>query len=164
MAIANRISVTIPATVITDVTTKLLDAFTLLKPYLVNNLSKEDLQNVAKMGDKSEPFVEKGLEQSKNNASLVPAWVTVSEADKDFLYFKVMRPIETILQQMFEAVSNSRTEAGAEALDAMNDFYKSIQQAAHTGVAIAIPIYEELKKRYAYNGVRKRPGTDDAKK
>lgn len=59
-----------------------------------------------------------------------------------------------MLNQFAQQVSNSRIEAGAEVMDAVNDFYKSVQQAANNGLPTAQPIYAEMKKRYAAQGKR----------
>jgi hypothetical protein len=59
MAIPNRISTAIPATVIADVITKLTDAQNLLKPYLLATLTAEEVGALAKLGEKSEPFADK---------------------------------------------------------------------------------------------------------
>ncbi len=159
MAIPNRISSTIPATVITDAITKITDAQNLLKPYLLATLTADEVGALAKLGEKSEPFADKGIEFAKTNAAFVPSWVNIPEAEKDFGYFEALRPVDTLLSQLSKQVTNSRIEAGAEVLDAVNDFYKAVQQAHLNGVAAATPIYNEMKKRYIANG-RKKPTAD----
>lgn len=149
MAIANRISVLIPAATITDALTKINDAFTLLKPFLLASLTADEISGLAKLGEKSEPFANKGIEYAKNNAPLVPSWVNIAEAEKDFGYFEALRPVDLLLAQFGKQVANSRIEAGAEVLDAVNDFYKSVKAAHQNGVPTATPIYNELKQRYA---------------
>jgi hypothetical protein len=62
--------------------------------------------------------------------------------------------------QLALRISQTRIVAGAEALDCINDFYKSVKQDAEDGIAEAKPIYEELKKRYISNGNRKAKSTD----
>lgn len=162
MAIPNRISATIPAQVIADVVTKLKEVQTLLSPYLVNTLSSDDVATLSKLGEKSEPYVTKGLEYAKSNGGFVPSWVNIPESDKDFTYFTALRPVDTLLTQIAAQVADSRIEAGAEALDAINDFYKSVQQAHNSGVAAATPIYNDLKERYIRNG-KKASNIDSAK-
>jgi hypothetical protein len=116
---------------------------------VVETLTSEDVASLGKLGEKSEPYVTKGLEYSKKNAAFVPSWVNIAEADKDFTYFNVLRPVDTLLAQLAKQVANSRIETGAEALDAINDFYKSAHQAHNSGVAAAAIIYNDLKERYA---------------
>ncbi len=162
MAIPNRISATIPEAVIAEVITKIKEAQALLLPHLVNTLTSEDVAGLAKLGEKSEPFVTKGLEYAKTNGGFVPTWVDIPEANKDFVYFNALRPIDILLAQLAGQVADSRIEAGAEALDAVNDFYKTVQQANKSGLAAALPIYNDLKERYASYG-KKATKTDSPK-
>ncbi len=157
MAIANRISAVIPAATITDATTKINDAFNLLKPFLLATLTAEEIGGMAKLGEKSEPFANKGIEYAKTNGALVPSWVNIAEAEKDFGYFEALRDTDLLLAQFAKQVANSRIEAGAEVLDAVNDFYKSVKAAHQNGVPTATPIYTELRQRYAAqaNSLRK---------
>ncbi len=155
MSIPNRISTTIPADVIADAIVKLTEAQNLLKPYLLAALTSNEVGSLAKLGEKSEPFADKGIEFAKTNVPFVPSWVNIPEADKDYNYFKSLRPIDILLTQFSMQVADSRIEAGAEVLDAINDFYKSVKQAHLNGIAAATPIYEELNKRYIANGRRK---------
>ena len=148
MAIPNRISAVIPDGVITDAIAGINTAITKLKPYLLDSLTADEVGGLAKLGEKSEPFVDKGLEFATTNGTFVPNWVDMPEAEKDFGYFEALRPVDILLGQFAKQVANSRIEAGAEALDAVNDFYKSVKQAHTNGVAAATPIYEEMKKRY----------------
>lgn len=155
MAIANRISAVIPAATIADATTKINEAITLLKPFLLSTLTAEEVSSLAKLGEKSEPFADKGIEFAKTNASLVPSWVNIPEAEKDLGYFEALRDIDLLLAQFAKQVANSRIQAGAEALDAVNDFYKSVKAAKADGVPAALPIFNELKQRYASIAVGK---------
>jgi methylmalonyl-CoA mutase N-terminal domain/subunit len=72
----------------------------------------------------------------------------VVEAEKDFIVYEELRPVATILNQYSEQVSLTRKVAGIEALEFANDFYKSVKEDAEDGVAAAIPIADELGKRY----------------
>lgn len=80
MAIANRVSFSIPAATQNDVITKITDAFNLLKPFLLPTLTADEIGSLAKLGEKSEPYAEKGIEFAKTNAPLVPGWVNIAEA------------------------------------------------------------------------------------
>lgn len=148
MAIANRISEVIPATVLADVTTKITEARTLLKPYLLTALEAADIDGLAKLGEQREPFASKGIEYAKTNTSLVPSWVNIAEAEKDMAVFEALRPIDVQMAQFAREIHFTRIEAGAEVLDAVNDFYKSVKRAHLDGIAAATPIFSDMKKRY----------------
>ncbi len=164
MAIPNRISTTIPAAAIADAIAKITDAKNLLKPYLLETLTADEVNALAKLGEKSEPFADKGIEYAKTNAQFVPSWVNIPEAEKDLGYFEALRPVDILLSQLSIQVAGSRIEAGAEVLDAVNDFYKAVQQAHFNGVAAATPIYDEMRKRYTANGRRDKTKKTDLPK
>ena len=156
MAVPNRISAVIPPATQAKVIDLLTQAQNELKPYMVDILSKEEENSLAKLGEKSEPFVEKGVDFTFSNPQFVPSWVFPVEAKNDFELFNDLRPIELLVLQIGGAVSSTRTVGGAEALAAINDFYKSVRAAHKAGIAAATPIYEELRKRYVDNGKRKK--------
>lgn len=155
MAIPNRISTTVPAATITDALAKINEGFNLLKPYLLATLTTEEIDGLAKLGEKSEPFATKGIEYAKTNNQFVPSWVSIPESEKDFTYFNALRPVDILLAQFAKQVADSRIEAGAEVMDVVNDYYKSVKQAHLSGVPAATPIYEDLKQRYIPLGKRK---------
>jgi hypothetical protein len=150
----NRISIVIPQKDINDATDLINQGFNKIKPYLIEALSQDEMGGIAKLGEKSEPFVSKGIEFANTNADLVPRRCDVAEAEKDFDVFEALRPLDILVAQYALRLSQTRVIAGSEALDCINDFYKSVQQDAKDGVAAAIPIYNELKVRYAANGNR----------
>ena len=78
----------------------------------------------------------------------MPSWVNIAEAEKDMAVFEVLRPVDTLMAQLAREIHFTRIEAGAEVLDAVNDFYKSVKRAHLDGVGAATPIFTELKKRY----------------
>jgi hypothetical protein len=162
MAIANRISEVIPATVIADATTKITDARNLLKPYLLTALEASDIDGLAKLGEQSEPFASKGIDYAKTNAALVPSWVNIAEAEKDMAVFEVLRPVDTLMAQFAREIHFTRIEAGAEVLDAVNDFYKSVKRAHLDGIAAATPIFTDMKKRYEKLSISKMKANKEA--
>jgi hypothetical protein len=84
MANKNLISEVIPEKVIDDATKGLNDVFTLLKPYLMDNITKEQIDAMPKLGEKSEPYVDKGLEYATNHPNTVPRRCNIAEAEKRF--------------------------------------------------------------------------------
>lgn len=148
MSNKNIINETIPAAVITDTTTAITTAYNLIKPYLVEALSQDEINGIPKLGEKSEPYVDKAIEFAKNNVNTVPRRCKFDEAEKDFAVFNVLRNLDILTNQLAIRLSHTRILAGSEAIDCVNDYYKSVKQDAEDGVAEAMPIYDELKKRY----------------
>jgi hypothetical protein len=157
MANKNLVNEVIPAQVIVDATTGLNQVFTLLKPYLIDNVTTEQINSNPKLGEKSEPYVDKSLEYAGNHPNTVPRRCNIAEAKKDFNVFEILRPLEPIATQLSLMIHNTRLIAGSEAIDCANDYYKSIKQDAEDGVAEAIPIYTDLKQRYEKVGKYVRP-------
>lgn len=155
MAKANRISVNIPADALQEALKKVNEALSLVKPYLLPGLTTDEISGMAKLGEKTEPFVEKGLEFTMSNPRFMPSWGNAAEASKDYKYFSDLRPLDILVQQFGELLSHSRIEAGAESLAEINIYYKAVRAAHEAGDAEATPIFEELNKRYAENGRRK---------
>lgn len=144
----NLVNKVIPAAVITDAETKLNEAFTLLKPYIVEALDKDFIGSIPKLGEKSEPFVGNGIDYAQKHPNTVPKRCNIKEAEDDFSVYGDLKNIDIILSQMAIRVSHTRILAGSEAIDCINDYYKNVKQDAQDGIAEAIPIYDELKKRY----------------
>jgi hypothetical protein len=146
MAKTNRVSISIkPADM-----TAMLDALTLLKsklPFLLVLLPQER-KTLTKMGDKSVAFVTKALEYAAANPSLVPAFLDVTEFDKDIKVItellKVVRPLEQLQMQLEDTLM----QAGAEANEAALFFYNNAKVASKAGVPGAEPIYLDLKERF----------------
>lgn len=152
MSVPNLISTTVPQTVIENVLTALAQVETALAPYLADNLSPEHVASLFKMGTQGEIFVKKGIDHAKQQPNLVPSFVNINEAEKDYNYYVALAGVQTALEKILLKVNLNRTEAGAEAIDAINDFYKNVQFAHNTGVANATPIFNDLKDRYQKNG------------
>lgn len=151
----NRISEVIIPKDVTDGMLLIKQGFAKIEPYLLQELTTPELSHMAKLGEKSEPFVDKGIDFSKSNPNLVPRRCDFVEAEKDFNVYQILQEPDIYISQMAKKIANTRFVTGAESLDCVNDYYKSIKQDAEDGVADAIPIYEEMKKRYAANGNRK---------
>lgn len=158
----NRVSLVIPQAVIDTATGFFKQGFDALKPYLIEALSKEEREAIAKLGPKSEPYVIDGIELATSNPNLVPRKCDIPEADRDFSVFEALQAPDTLVDQISQAISSTRIVAGAEALDCINKFYNSVKDDAEDGVLEAIPVYEKLKVRYSGYG-RKKAKTDGLK-
>lgn len=66
------------------------------------------------MGDKSIAFVSKALELAAQNPILVPAYLDLSEAEKDFELTQNLMPIEQELLTLLRAVEDVMMVAGSD--------------------------------------------------
>ena len=80
----NKVSATFTAADKQAILKQLAGIRQLLKPVLSHSLSPEERKNMAKMGDKSLAFVGKALDYAGKNSSLVPPYLDLAEANKDY--------------------------------------------------------------------------------
>lgn len=104
-----------------------------LKPYLIAALSKEEFNATAKVGDKSEPYVNDCSELGKANPNLLPRKCDIAEAEKDYSVYEMLQALNVLVAQISEAINSTRTVAGAEALECINKFYDSVKSDAANG-------------------------------
>ena len=88
----NRGSLVIPQTAIDTAIGFFKQGFDTLKPYLIEALSKDESDALAKVGDKSEPFVIDGIALGKANPNLVPRKCDIAEAEKILVCMKPCKP------------------------------------------------------------------------
>jgi len=127
-----------------------------LQPLLIA-LDKRDKQMLAKMSDKSIPFVEKVMQYMKTNPEFVPPFINVTEAENDFKSFTDLREFLRPLLQMTDNLDDTETLAGSETWQASLAFYNSVKSAAKLGVLDAQAIYEDLRPRFEAQRVKANP-------
>jgi hypothetical protein len=148
MAQENMISAEITASTLTSVKTKTEEIRTLLANVLTTNLTAEERQNRLKMGEKTVAFVAKALEFATNNPTLVPSYLNLAEAKKDYALVNTTMSVLQGLATLQRGLEDTQMVAGSEAYDAALIFYASIKGACHSNVPGAQAIYDELKKQF----------------
>ncbi|GAT62971.1 hypothetical protein [Paludibacter jiangxiensis] len=148
MAQENMISAEITAPTLTTVKTKTEEIRTLLANVLTTNLTAEERQNRLKMGEKTVAFVAKALEFATNNPTLVPSYLNLAEAKKDYALVTATMSVLQGLTTLQRGLEDTQMVAGSEAYDAALIFYSSIKNACHSNVPGAQAIYDELKKQF----------------
>lgn len=143
----NKHNQNIPEEVLTQVTTKLNEILTLVKPFAVT-LTPEERKSMLKMGDKSNSFVEKALEYTRTNPEFVPAYMNVAEFEIDFVETKNLIGVMSLATQVSNSIDDTQLAAGSEAYHAALYYYGNVQQSAAVNVPGAKAIYDELKKRF----------------
>src|SRR5665647_2787387 len=107
----NRISITISAEAIAEIAAAIA-TIGLALPAPVN-LSKEERQKLAKMGDKSLAFVNKALEYARQNPGVVPAFLDVPEFEKDVLAVTSLNSVLVPLRQLVEKLDDTSLLTGS---------------------------------------------------
>lgn len=155
----NRISYVIPAADLKLIMEAIGVLQTKLAPNLIS-LSKDERQDLNKMGEASRPFVGKTIDYVDINPEFKSPYNNVEEMKKDWTLINQLGPIYNILDQLVSNIDDTLMEAGAEVLDQSNKYYGSVQIAAKDGMANAKRVYEDLAVRYEKRS--KRRGGDPA--
>ncbi len=149
MSQENKISAEISEALIADVTEKLNSINASLNGVLIFNLTADERIAVRSIGDKSLAFVEKSLDYASGNPSLVPIYLDIPEAKKDF---ELSRNLYGILQQvntLQRSLEDTMMVAGSEAYDAALIFYNSVKGASRVNVPGSEAVYNDLQKRFS---------------
>lgn len=146
MAQHNQVSVTLSAADLAEIQQSVQTLQQRLI-FLVN-LTPEERQAHARLGDKSLAFVEKSLEYAKENPQYVPPFLNVNEFERDMTLISQLRSILRPLGILLEGIDDTIMLAGSESYSAALLFYQSIKMAKTMNFAGTDSIYEELAKRF----------------
>lgn len=146
----NKVSITISD----EAMTENLEAVKTLNGNLQGliNLTDEERQTLAKMGDKSVAFVNKNLEYAKKNPHIVPTFLDIQEFEKDVVVVNDLKKMMIPLQQLVEKLDDTTMQAGSEAYTAALIFYTAVKGAAKAGVPGMKTVYEDLQARFPGRG------------
>ncbi len=117
------------------------------------NLTPSERQEMLKMGDKTLAFVEKSISYAGTNPGLVPPYLNLSEAAKDYWLAQDMAQIARELRILLQGVEDTLMVTGSEAYTASLVFYGSVKAASRTDSPGSHAIYADLSERFP----RKRP-------
>lgn len=143
----NVVSIVIPPGELQQVIWKLQEINQILKPFLIA-LTEEERKTIAKMGEKTQPFVEKALEYAQSSPQFAPAYMSVPELQIDMKAVADLTSILQILQPLCDNVNDTEMLSGSEAFLAALTYYNSVKHAAKVNVPSAKAIYEDLKVRF----------------
>jgi len=152
MSQSNKISIGINPEESAAISAALEQLKAALKPILTINLTADERLSTLKMGDKTLAFVGKTLEYGSQNPTLVPNYVDLDEAKKDF---KLSADIYTIFQQLktlVRGVEDTGMVAGSEAYEAALVIYHSIKGASRSDIPGTQAMHDDLKQRFPGRG------------
>jgi len=147
MAKDNLVSIQIPAEDQDAIRAALTVLDEKLQPFLIA-LTKDEKKGLPKMRDKSLPFVEKAIEYAEGNPSLVPGFLDVNEMKTDFQAVTLLTEFFRLVEKLYQTLDDTILLSGSEAYKAALNFYKTVQQAAKSGIPGAQVIYDDLKQRF----------------
>jgi len=143
----NRISVSIPQQVIDDALANIKKASDSLKPYL-QGLTEDERGSIAKMGDKSSPFVSKSFNYCGSNPEFAPNFLNVTELEKDLGTVDQLTPVLNAVSVLRSDLDDTVMLCGSEAFTGARYYYNSVSFAAKNGNTAAKPIAEDLARRF----------------
>jgi hypothetical protein len=149
MSQENLVSIVIPADKLTAIQTNINALSTSLENYLLFNLTPSDRLELSKMGDKTIAFVQKSLEYAESNPTLVPAYLDITEAKKDFALTQELNNILKQISTLQRAIEDTTMVAGSEAYNAALVFYNSVKGASRVNVPGSEAVYNDLQQRFA---------------
>ncbi len=127
-----------------------------LAPKLIA-LEADDKKALAKIGERSLPFVEKCVQYAESNPEFLPFYVSAVELKKDFTAFSVLKNLLRPLSQLIGNIDDTATLCGSEAINDCSSYYGSVREASQRGVPNAKPIYDDLSIRYEAQKARRKP-------
>jgi hypothetical protein len=147
MSKENVVSIQIPENELNEIKTQVLALKEKLQGYLIS-LKPAERQGIAKMSDKTVPFVEKVTEYVQSHPEFVPPFMQTEEMMIDVKAYndliQIFREVEQLCTQLDDTVMLSGSEAYLAALA----YYNSVKQAAKMNVPNAKSIYKDLKQRF----------------
>lgn len=143
----NLVSLTISKDELTEIRQAIAILEKILTPHLLE-LTKDEKEGLAKMGDKTVAFVTKATEHAEAKPALVPAFIDVAELRKDLQAIEVLRPLFNSLNQLSKSLEDTMTVAGSEAYTSALAFYQSVKVGAKMNVSGAQEIYNDLQARF----------------
>lgn len=151
MAQENKIAATIAPADKQTILQQLATIKQTLAPILFVSLTSDERMAMPKMGDKSREFVDKALDYAVKNPDLVPPYLSVQEALKDYLLVADLKEMARELSTLSQSLNDALTLAGAEAYEAALIFHASVKGASRTNTPGSEAIYEDLVKRFPYS-------------
>jgi ABC-type uncharacterized transport system involved in gliding motility auxiliary subunit len=125
-----------------------------LQPLLIA-LEAADRQSLAKMKDKSVPFLEKIVQYVQSNPEFVPIFLNTEEMKKDFKAFTILNNFLRPLAQITRNLEDTSMLCGSEAYLAGLVYYSSVKQAAKVNVPKAQAIADDLSTRFEAQKLKK---------
>jgi hypothetical protein len=132
-------------------------------PFLVN-LTNDEKQSLAKMGEGSVQFVEKSLQYGKSTPAIVPPYTNLDELTRDFNLAHKLMPINGALAKLAASLGDTTIAVGSEAMAAALSIFNTSRQAAKANVPGVKAVYDDLRTRFPGRPPKSVPAADALKK
>uniref|UniRef100_UPI00321686D2 hypothetical protein n=1 Tax=uncultured Draconibacterium sp. TaxID=1573823 RepID=UPI00321686D2 len=150
----NNAKTAIPEPVINEATQLLNNALTVLKPYLIA-LTSHERRTMAKMSDRSFPFVEKTRDYTLSSPEFIPPYMDATKLQTDLVIYDQLIELLRISKQLTNGLDDSALKTGGDGYTNALNYYNSVKQAAKINVPGAKSIHEDLSKRFVRSRTEK---------
>jgi hypothetical protein len=147
MSDSNRISLILQAEEVEQVKQLFSQIGQILAPRLIN-LTPDERVQLPKMGEKSIPFVTKGMEYLRIPGTPTPPYVNGEELEIDINAHESLRQIRQVAQPIVDMLDDTMLLCGSEAYVAVLAFYTYLKGAAKMNVPGAKTILDDLSTRF----------------
>lgn len=154
MSDSNRISLVLPPEEMEQVKQLLTQIRQILAPHLINLTPDERIQ-LPKMGEKSIPFVTKGLEYLRIPGTPAPSYVNGEELEIDYNAYETIRQIRQVAQPIVDMLDDTMLLCGSEAYIAVLAYYTYLKGAAKMNVPGAKTVLDDLSTRFPRRSAKK---------
>lgn len=137
--------------------TAIQDAINVLNSKLspiLKTLDAQERRTLPKMGDGTEPFVEKAIDYAKANPQFMPPYIEVENMEVDFVSVQALNSILRPMRQLMDGLEDTIMLAGSEAYVAALSYYNSVKMGQKMNMPGAEAIHTDLKKRFEGQGRR----------
>jgi hypothetical protein len=128
-------------------------------PFLIGLTTEERIQLPA-IDVSNKTFTEDAINAGLNNASLLPAYISVPNMQSDLSLFTQLDEIIVLVKQTLEKLEDTQLLAGSEAYTSSLMLYKLFGSAADAGMPGADAVVAQLKMRFMGQGGSGTPPTD----
>jgi hypothetical protein len=111
-------------------------------------LTGDEKMRLAKMSDKSIPFVSKVLEYFVTEPKFAPPYVNMESVKRDYEATTALLNLRRQLNKIMSTIEDTAILSGSEAYVAALAYYNSVKRAAQKNVPGAKVVYEDLNKRF----------------
>lgn len=129
--------------------TTLNDAITAIRTVLDGktvNLTPEERSRLYKMRNNRYTLAVRSLNFAQNHANLVPPFLNLLEANRDFTYYQQLDNFIGEMRFLLETLDDTQKAVGSEVLKFCLPFYQSVKQAAQLDVPGSTGIYDALNE------------------
>ena len=110
------------------------------------DLSREDIQEIPKMGDRGLPFVLDGLTLGEQDDSFLPRSFDITKMRKDVELYQQLSPVIAAAEHFLELAKDTQILAGSDAFAAALELYSAAQKHGK-GEALTASL-QEMSRRF----------------